>query len=98
MQDGFYNRYLTCPVKVLDYLSHALPIIGSDLPSVRETAGNAAVYIAPDDSDALVRAVTNLLDDSDAYQRATGLSRARARELSWPNRAAAIVRFAQASG
>jgi glycosyltransferase involved in cell wall biosynthesis len=98
LQDGFYNRYLTCPVKVLDYLSHALPIIGSDLPSVHETAGNAAAYIKPDDSAELVRLVTKLLDDANAYQRATSLSRARARELSWPNRAAAIVRFVEESG
>jgi glycosyltransferase involved in cell wall biosynthesis len=97
LQDGFYNRYLTCPVKVLDYLSHALPIIGSDLPSVHEAAGNAAAYVTPDDSADLVRQVTQLLDDSDAYRRATSLSRARARELSWPNRAAAIVRFVHAS-
>ena len=98
LQEGFYNRYLTCPVKVLDYLSHALPIIGSDLPSVHETAGNAAAYIQPDDSAELVRQVTKLLDDAGAYQRATSLSRARAQELSWANRAAAIVRFVQESG
>jgi glycosyltransferase involved in cell wall biosynthesis len=98
LQDGFYNRYLTCPVKVLDYLSHGLPIIGSDLPSVQETAGNAAAYIKPDDSAELVRQVTKLLDDSAAYQHAASLSRARARELSWPNRAAAIVRLVQESG
>lgn len=97
LKDNFYNRHLTCPVKVLDYLSHALPIVGSDLPSVHEAAGNAAAYIKPDDSAELVRQVTKLLDDSGAYQRATILSRARARELSWPNRAAAIVRFVQRS-
>jgi len=97
LQDGFYNRYLTCPVKVLDYLSHALPIVCSDLPSVHETAGNAGVYISPDDPAELVRQVTTLLDDSNAYQHATSLSRARARELSWSNRAAAIVRFTEAT-
>ena len=33
LRDTYYNRYLTCPVKALDYLSHGLPAIGSDLPT-----------------------------------------------------------------
>jgi glycosyltransferase involved in cell wall biosynthesis len=97
LQDNFYNRYLTCPVKTLDYLSHGLPIIGSDLPSVREVAGNAASYLAPADFAGLVHAASVLLDDADKYRRATELSRARARELSWRNRATRIVEFATES-
>ena len=97
LQDNFYNRNLTCPVKVLDYLSHGLPVIGSDLPSVREVAGPAALYLAPDDSAGLVAAAAGLLDDAEKYRLATELSRGRARELSWQNRAAQIVNFVTAA-
>ena len=96
LQDSFYNRYLTCPVKALDYLSHGLPVIGSDLPSVREVAGSAGFYLAPDDDAGLVQTATALLDDAENYRRATELSRARARELRWKNRAAQIARFVHA--
>jgi glycosyltransferase involved in cell wall biosynthesis len=93
LQDNFYNRNLTCPVKALDYLSHGLPIIGSDLPSVREVAGAAACYLAPDDSAGLLKTATALLDNPQDYRRATELSRARAHELSWRNRATRIAQF-----
>ena len=94
LQDSFYNRYLTCPVKALDYLSHGLPIIGSDLPSVREVAGAAAAYLASDDSAGLVKTATALLDNPENYRRATEQARARACELQWRNRATQIVEFA----
>ena len=93
LQDNFYNRYLTCPVKALDYLSHALPIIGSDLPSVHEVAGEAGAYLAPDDTAGLVQTATALLDDPENYRRATERSRDRARQLQWRNRAAQIAEF-----
>jgi len=93
LQDNFYNRFLTCPVKALDYLSHGLPIIGSDLPSVHEVAAEAAFYLAPDDAAGLVQTARALLDNGDDYRRATERSRARARELSWQNRARRIVDF-----
>jgi glycosyltransferase involved in cell wall biosynthesis len=97
LQENFYNRYLTCPVKALDYLSHGLPVIGSDLPSVREVAGEAGVYLAPDDSAGLVKAATALLDNPESYRRATEHARASARELSWQNRAVRIVEFVRES-
>jgi glycosyltransferase involved in cell wall biosynthesis len=95
LEDSFYNRYLTCPVKALDYLSHALPIIGSDLESIHEVAGSAGVYLAPNDSVRLVETATALLDNAESYRRVTELSRARACELSWENRARQIVEFAR---
>jgi glycosyltransferase involved in cell wall biosynthesis len=93
LQDSFYNRYLTCPVKALDYLSHGLPIIGSDLPSVHEVAGEAGFYLPSDDSPGLVQTAIGLLDDPENYGRATQRSRDRAVELQWRNRAAQIVEF-----
>ena len=97
LQDNFYNRYLTCPVKALDYLAHGLPVIGSDLPSVHEVAAEAAVYLGADDSAGLAKTATALLDSAEDYCRATEHARARARELSWQNRAARIVEFVEAA-
>jgi glycosyltransferase involved in cell wall biosynthesis len=94
LQDNFYNRHLTSPVKALDYLSHSLPIIGSDLESVHEVAGEAGVYLTADDSTGLAKTAAALLDNPENYRRATERARARARELSWQNRAERIVQFA----
>jgi len=95
LQDTFYNRYLTCPVKALDYLSHGLPAIGSDLPSVREVLAGAGRYAPSNDADALVAQVLALLDDAALYETASVAARVRARELSWPERAKKIAHFVE---
>ena len=97
LQDTFYNRYLTCPVKVLDYLSHGLPVIGSDLPSVREVAGEAGRYVRPERPRELIEHITSLLDSPEAYAAASATALARAQELSWPVRAQRIAEFSAAA-
>lgn len=97
LNDNYYNRYLTCPAKALDYLSQGLPVIASDLPSTREVLGAAADYVQPGDSEGLYRAILRLLDDPDAYARAAGASRRRGEELRWEKRAARLVDFVQES-
>ena len=94
LQDTFYNRYLTCPVKVLDYLSHGLPVVGSDLPSVREVGGKAGLYVPPERPDELVGHLTRLLERRETYDAAAAAAAARAQELSWPARARRIAEFA----
>ena len=98
LQDGFYNRYLTCPVKALDYLSHGLPAVASDLPSTREVLGNAeaGVYVPPSDHTALTAAILNILENPECYQTAAKAACARAREISWSTRAQKIVELVKA--
>ncbi|AZO93930.1 glycosyltransferase family 4 protein [Halocella sp. SP3-1] len=36
VRDTFHGRYLTCPTKIFNYFSHGIPVIGSNLPTVRE--------------------------------------------------------------
>lgn len=90
LRDTFYNRYLTCPVKALDYLSHQLPVIASDLPATREVLGGAGVFIPPDDEQALVSAAAEILDSPQRYRDLSALSAQRSEELRWTNRARAI--------
>ncbi len=94
LRDTYYNRYLTCPVKALDYLSHGLPAIGSDLPSVREVTGDAGIHIPPDDPDAFADAALRLLDDPETYREYARRAARRARVLSWKNRARRLLGFA----
>ena len=93
LKDTFYNNYLTCPVKSLDYLSHGIPSLGSDLPSVREVLAYAGTYVSNDDADAFVQAARYLLDDPEHYEKMASLAVQRAHEISWESRAKAIVNF-----
>jgi glycosyltransferase involved in cell wall biosynthesis len=93
IQDTFYNRYLTCPVKALDYLSHGLPVIGSDLPSVREVLGRAGIFLTSDAVETFVGTVCQLLADPHRYAAACTLAQDRALELTWQKRAGSIMDF-----
>ena len=94
LKDTFYNRFLTCPVKALDYLSHGIPAIGSDIPSVHEVLADAGTYVPADHLDRFVDAVRGLLDDPDRYAAMAARSRRRAGEISWQMRAKTLADFA----
>jgi glycosyltransferase involved in cell wall biosynthesis len=98
LRDTFYNRYLTCPVKALDYLSHGLPSIGSDLPAVQEVLGSAGLYIRPDDTRQFTQKVLMILNDPEHYKKKAALAVQRAKEISWENRAATICEFIKKTG
>jgi glycosyltransferase involved in cell wall biosynthesis len=90
LRDTFYNRYLTCPVKALDFLSHHLPIIATDLPSTNEILGEAGAFIPPDDDHRLVAAAAEILDSAERYRELSAASAHRAKALEWANRAKLI--------
>jgi glycosyltransferase involved in cell wall biosynthesis len=95
LQDTYYNRYLTCPVKALDFMSHALPVIGTDLPSVRAVLGDAGCY-ADFDPGPTARLIVDLLADPALYTAQSEKIRARAEMLTWQRRAAAVCELASA--
>ncbi|HEB26634.1 MAG TPA: glycosyltransferase family 1 protein [Porticoccus sp.] len=95
LQNTYYSRYLTCPVKALDFMANGLPVVGSDLPSVKDVLDNSGVIIASDDATAYAKAVTAILDDEQRYQRLSQQSLDRAEMLSWKNRAKAILDFSK---
>ena len=49
LPDNFYNKYLTAPNKLFDYISMGLPVVCSDLPSVRNLipSGHPGVIFIP---------------------------------------------------
>jgi glycosyltransferase involved in cell wall biosynthesis len=96
LTDTYYNRYLTCPVKALDYLTHGIPALGTDIPSVREVLDDAGTYLPEGDHDTFVREALRLLDDPQAYATAVEKTRARSAQITWQERAKALAEFAKA--
>lgn len=93
LQDTFYSRYLTCPVKALDFLSHGLPIVASELPSIREVLHSAGSYCTSSSAREFALAVESLLENSRAYQAASLMSYERSKPLQWGRRAEKILQF-----
>ncbi len=70
-------------IPVLEAMAQETPVIAADIPALREIAGGAAVLRSPDDQDAWVAALDNLLHDEAELSRLGNAGRARARHYSW---------------
>lgn len=103
--DTVSERY-SSPMKLLEMMALGLPVVATDLPTVRAVAGEGqAIFVPPNDPVALASAAARLLEDV-AAQSSLGLAaRERAAEFAWSRRAARIgglilslARCAESSG
>ncbi len=64
LSDTPYNRHITSPLKILDCLSRSLPVIGSDLPSVREyiEEGRHGLLFKPDNAVSLAECLDRFIE------------------------------------
>ena len=71
---GLNDRNVTqgaCPIKVLEYMAAARPLVASNMPIVRELVRDDvdALLFSPNDPDDLARQILNLLNDDTLSQR-----------------------------
>jgi glycosyltransferase involved in cell wall biosynthesis len=84
-------RY-TSPLKVFEAMAAGLPLVVSDLPSLREIlAPEEAVTFAPDSAPALARALRELALDEPRRERLGQRMRVRAPAHTWDARAARLL-------
>jgi glycosyltransferase involved in cell wall biosynthesis len=84
-------RY-TSPLKVFEAKAAGLPLVVSDLPSLREVLGeDEAVFVAPDDARALADGIVRLLGDGPDRARRSARMLSLAGEHTWDTRAARIL-------
>ncbi len=90
LADGV-SRY-TSPLKLFEYMAAGLPIVASDLPSLREVLrdGENAVLVPPEDPAALAGGIRRVLGDAGLASRIASRARMEAREYTWENRAKRI--------
>jgi glycosyltransferase involved in cell wall biosynthesis len=82
---------------VLEAMSAGLPVIASDLPAIREVAGEAALLFAPGDRDALAEGMRRLQTDDELRDRLRHAGPERARSFSWEATATATLRAYEAA-
>lgn len=68
---------------VLEAMASGAPVLASDIPSVREAGGDAAIYVSAGDAGAWAQAISEILSNAGlrADLRERGLDRARA--MTW---------------
>ena len=83
--------------KTMEYMAYELPVVAFDLRETRVSAGDAAVYVTPNDVHEYARAIVALIDDepSRAHLGKTGRVRVE-QELAWQHQARAYVGVYQA--
>ena len=70
--------------KSMEYMAFELPLVAFDLRETRVSAGEAAVYVTPNDVHDYAQAVVSLVDDEPRRVRMGKLGRARVeQELAW---------------
>ncbi len=94
--DVFFNRYVSSPMKVFDYLASGVAPIVPDLPVFREIFQDAspAAFFTPDDAESMAQAITELFSDDSLYKRKHLAALKLASERTWEARGKAILEFA----
>jgi glycosyltransferase involved in cell wall biosynthesis len=83
---------------VLEAMSCGAPVVASDVPALREVAGDAATLVPPGDVPALVDAIGRVLSEPGRAARMRTLGQARALAFSWTRTAEALWRLGHGVG
>lgn len=92
LEDTFFNKYLTSPMKIFNYFSYGIPVIGSDLPSVREIVTERGGLFYSDMGE-LSRAINKLNSSEELYHRFSEYILQKSANLLWENRGKKILKF-----
>jgi glycosyltransferase involved in cell wall biosynthesis len=77
---------------VLESLAAGVPLACSDIPPVREVAGDAALFFDPLDEDAIDASLGRIVSDADLRARLAAAGRERARGFTWERAAGQTLR------
>ena len=78
--------------KTMEYMAFELPVVAFDLRETRVSAGDAAVYVTPNDVREYAAAIVALMDDEPRRSLLGKLGRARVeQELAWSHQERAYV-------
>ncbi len=70
--------------KTMEYMAFELPVVAFDLVETRVSAGEAGVYVEPNDAARYARAIVDLIDDEPRRRSMGALGRARIEnQLAW---------------
>lgn len=90
------SKLYTSPMKLFGYMASKVPVVASDLPSLREIVDESMVYFfAPDDPESLARVITGVLKEYPVAIKKAEATFAIAKQYSWDTRAEQILAFIQ---
>lgn len=89
---GALSSLYTSPLKLFTYMASGIPIVASDLPSLREILSEKnAFLVTPDDPNALAEGIRTALRDPEESARRARQARADVEHYTWQARADRIL-------
>lgn len=87
------ERY-TSPLKLFEYMASGVPIVASDLPSIREILNNTnAVLVESDNPSVLAKSIKNILQTPNHAQKISSQAFKDVQAYTWQKRAENIIHF-----
>lgn len=87
------SRLFTSPLKLFTYMASRVPIVASDLPSIREVLDNSsAVFVNPDDPQDLLKGVESVLGGAVNADIITKNAFAKVQGYTWVSRVNEILK------
>jgi glycosyltransferase involved in cell wall biosynthesis len=78
--------------KTMEYMAYELPVVAFDLRETRVSAGDAAVYVRPNDVHEYAKAIVALMDDEPRRAQLGKIGRVRVeQELAWSHQQCAYL-------
>lgn len=91
------SKLYTSPMKLFGYMASGVPIIASDLPTLREIIDpSLAYFFIPDDPKSLGQVIERTLNEYEEAKKKGSAALALAEQYSWQKRAQHIVAFIDA--
>ncbi len=91
----FPSSYEGFGLPVVEAMKSGTPVIASDIPAVREVAGDAPLYFDPTDSESLVDALYKMVHDESLRSHTIEAGLARQAKFSWRHTARRTLRLYQ---
>ncbi len=89
-----YTRHDTSPIKMFEYMASGVPIVASDLPSIREILnGKNAVLVKPDSPEDFKRGIETILHNKELAHIISKQALLDVKEYTWEKRAEKILDF-----
>lgn len=87
----FPSLYEASPLPPVEAMHFGCPVIGSDIPSMRERCGDAAEYCDPHDSESIIAAARRVLRNPARAEQLIALGHVRAQRYSWHAQARIVL-------
>lgn len=82
----------TSPLKLFAHMTARIPLIVSDIPSLRAVVDDSAVsFFSPDDSQSLAHAISKVLQSPEDSQKKASVAYEKSKQHTWRKRAERVL-------